>query len=218
MRLELGTSVRCSDGEFGELVDLVIDPTSRRLTHLVVTPRHPAGANRLVPTELAEPAGKKEVALRCTVDEASKLECVQEFAYLRGGDVPVEDPGWEVGIENVMAMPYYPTVDLESYPLPYDDRFGISYDRVPKGEVEIRRASEVQSADGGHLGHVDGFVVDADDQITHLVLERGHLWSRRDVTIPIGAVTKVGSDSVTVSLTKDELEELPAVRVHRWLG
>jgi hypothetical protein len=59
------------------------------------------------------------------------------------------------------------------------------------------------------LGHVDGFRVDGDDQITHVVLERGHLWGRREVTIPIGAVTRVNTDSVTVRLTKDEVAALP---------
>jgi hypothetical protein len=75
------------------------------------------------------------------------------------------------------------------------------YDRVPKGEVEIRGASGVYSAEGHHLGHVDGFLVDRDEHITHLVLEREHLSGRRDVTIPIGAVAKVETDDVTLSLT-----------------
>jgi hypothetical protein len=60
-------------------------------------------------------------------------------------------------------------------------------------------------------------LVDGDDQITHLVLERGHLWGRREVTVPIGAVAHVATDSVEVSLTKDEVGALPAIPVHRWL-
>jgi hypothetical protein len=63
---------------------------------------------------------------------------------------------------------------------------------------------------------VDGFLVDRDEHITHLVLERGHLWGRRDVTIPIGAVAKVETDDVTLSLTKDWVGSLPEVAVRRW--
>ena len=63
----------------------------------------------------------------------------------------------------------------------------LSYDRIPKGGAEIRRASAVMSADGHELGEVDGLLVDAEDNITHLVLRHGHLWRRREVTIPIGA-------------------------------
>ena len=56
MRLELGTSVRCTDDTFGELADVVIDPISKRLTHLVVRPRHEDGLARLVPSIWQRPA------------------------------------------------------------------------------------------------------------------------------------------------------------------
>jgi PRC-barrel domain protein len=128
---------------------------------------------------------------------------VQEFAYFRLGEFLANDPGY-AGIGE-------PAID-------YDSHISMTYNRVPKGEVEIRRASDVISADGGRLGHIDGFLVDGDDQITHVVLARGHLWGRRDVAIPIGAVTQVTTDAVTVRLTKDEVAALPAVPLHRWAG
>ena len=62
---------------------------------------------------------------------------------------------------------------------------------------------------------MDGFLVDGEADITHVLLERGHLWGRRDVTIPIGAVAKVETDAVTLSLSKDQVGELASVRVHR---
>ena len=52
--------------------------------------------------------------------------------------------------------------------------------------------------------------------ITHLVLDRGHRWGLRDVTIPIGAVAKVETDDVTLSLTRDQLGALPEMAVPRW--
>jgi hypothetical protein len=92
----------------------------------------------------------------------------------------------------------------------------VMYDRIPKSEVEIRRASDVFTADDHRLGRVDGFLVDSEERITHVVLERGHLFGRRDVTVPIGNVSKVSTDSVTLALTKDEVGRLPAVPVRRW--
>jgi hypothetical protein len=52
----------------------------------------------------------------------------------------------------------------------------------------------VNSVDEHVLGRVD-----ADSIITHLVLRRGPLWRRREVTIPIGSVSKLATDSVTLS-------------------
>lgn len=214
MRLELGSRVDCTDDELGELVDVVVDPVANKVTHLVVEPNRDDWVARLVPIELAQAASNSNgaVALRATVEEVRRLPPVHEVAFLRVGDFPVDDPDWDVGIQQVLALPYY-TTPYELEPMPVD--FAVMYDRIPKSDVEIRRASLVASADGHHLGQVDGFVVGGDDYITHLVLERGHLWGRREVTIPIGAVAKVETDAITLSLTKDEVGELPEVSVQR---
>ena len=217
MRLEIGNRVRCTDGVYGELADIVIDPLEKRVTHLVVQPERDEGEARLVSIELAKGRDdeQREIELECTLDEAQGFESVRESAYLRLGESPAEDPDWDVGVEDVLAMPYYSGLDEGAYPGEYDSHVTMNYDRVPKGEVEVRRASAVISADGHSLGEVDGFVVDADEHITHFVLERGHLWGRKEVTIPIGAVARVESDAVHVALSKDEVGDLPAVRVGR---
>ena len=175
-----------------------------------------------MPIELAsaEEGETPAIAVRCSVEEAGQLEPVEETAYIRLGESPELEPGWEMGVESVLAQPYYGYGSVgagyETLPVDYDPHVSVTYDRIPKGEVEVRRASDVTSADGHHLGKVDGFLVDDDDAITHFVLERGHLWGRREVTIPINAVAQVFTDAVTLTLTKDEVGELPSVRVHRW--
>jgi len=217
MRLEIGNRVHCTDGGYGELADIVIDPLEKRLTHLVVQPEQGVGGARLVPIQLAKGRDDEqhEIELECTLDKAQGFESVHEAAYLRLGESPAEDPDWDVGVEDVLAMPYYAGLEVGPYPGELASNVTMYYDRVPKGEVEVRRASAVISADGHSLGEVDGFVVDADKHITHFVLERGHLWGRKEVTIPIGAVARVESDAVHVALSKDEVGALPAVHVGR---
>jgi sporulation protein YlmC with PRC-barrel domain len=213
MRLELGEPIVCTDGEVGELADVVVDPIQRRVTHLVVQPHGKLGPARLVPAELAS-GDEGRISLRCTRADVDGYATVRESSYLRTGELPTDDPDWDVGIEDVLAMPYYTAPDVGVYPA-LDEPYVMTYDRVPKGEVEIRRASAVVSADDEQLGEVEALVVDG-GEITHIVLERGHLWGRRDVTIPIGAVAKVESDTVTLRLSKNDVGDLPAVRVHRW--
>jgi len=226
VRLELGSPVNCTDGPFGKLADIVVDPTKQRVTQLIVEPHGDNDKARLVPIELAsaEEGETTGITLRCSTEEADKLELVEVTAYLRLGEAPEVEPGWDLGVETVLAEPYYyygtvGGLGYETGPASdYDPHVTVTYDRIPKGDVEIRRASEVTSADGHQLGQVDGFLVADDDSITHFVLERGHLWGRREVTIPINAVASVFTDAVTLTLTKDEVGELPSVRVHRWTG
>jgi hypothetical protein len=158
--------------------------------------------------------GEDVISLRCSCDEASRLTSVNEAEYVRLGDVPTRDPDWDVGVEDVLATPYDSSTGLDIDPGGYDLPVEMTYDRVPKGAVEIRRESAVYSADGEHLGHVDAFVADRGD-ITHVVLERGHLWGKREVTIPIDAVAKVETDTVTLGLTKHQVGALPSVRARR---
>ena len=83
MRLEMGASVRCEDDVLGELADVVIDPTTKRVTHLVVEPHHEIGPARLVPIDFAQEGDGQQISLRCMADEVRRLAPVHEFAYLR---------------------------------------------------------------------------------------------------------------------------------------
>src|SRR5262245_28099384 len=132
IRLELETSVRCSDGMLGKLADLVIDPTTRRVTHLVVDPDlQPALAGpRLVPVELVDSGDEaSELTLHCTVEQVRKLESVREIGYLRVGAFPVDDPNWDVGVSDVLALPYYGPGEVYSAAYPGD--LEMAYDRIP---------------------------------------------------------------------------------------
>ena len=130
MRLELSSPIDCADGRYGRLLDVVIDPTSKRVTHLVVESEHEPTA-RLVPVELAhgsdDPQGA--VVVRATAEEMRRLPPVREVAYLRLGDFSVDDPDWDVGIEEVFALPYYTPYDLEPEPV----------DRLPRRLPPARR-------------------------------------------------------------------------------
>jgi hypothetical protein len=60
---------------------------------------------------------------------------------------------------------------------------------------------------------VQGLVIDPRNRhVTHVLLQEGHLWGRKEVAIPIGAVTGV-DDGIRLNITKQEVQELPAVDV-----
>jgi len=207
MKLELGTSIRCADGATRELVDVVIDSSSSRVTHLVIQPAQHAEDARLVPISLASRAedGESEISLNCGAADLERFDPVHKFEILRAGERPNEDPKWDVGVEDIVVAPNYAPTAFGDYGGSLDSDVTISYDRVPKGEIELRHASSVYSADGHHLGSVDAVVVDDGDRLTHLLLERGHLWWKREVALPASAISKFESDMLTLGVTKREL-------------
>jgi sporulation protein YlmC with PRC-barrel domain len=214
MRLDLGSSVQCTDAVFGELADVVVDPISRRVTHLVVEPHGHHERARLVPIDRARPAGEG-LALDCSIADVEALEPLNESAYMRAGELVVTDPDWDIGTQDVLALPVYQELNGMGTAIDPDPHVMVSYDRIPKHEVEIRRSSAVISTDGHHLGHVEGFLVGS-GEAADIVLEHGHLWGRREIVIPAAAVERVQNDSITVSLTKDQVGELDVRHVHRW--
>lgn len=145
-----------------------------------------------------------DIRLQCTTSEFDALEHAEETQFL-----PATSEQWGYQREHQLAWPYYGLgMGLGMGARPET----LTYDRVPVGEVEVRRGEHVHATDG-RIGRVQGLVVDpSDHQVTHVLLDEGHLWSQKRVAIPITAVTGV-EDGVRLSLTKDEVRDLPPVDV-----
>jgi sporulation protein YlmC with PRC-barrel domain len=74
----------------------------------------------------------------------------------------------------------------------------------------VQRGESVHALDG-EIGKVQGFLVDPDDnRVTHVLLQEGHLWGRKEVSIPISAVTGVDA-GIRLNITKKQVEDLPPV-------
>jgi sporulation protein YlmC with PRC-barrel domain len=197
MRLDPGRRVHCAGAPLGELADVVVDPRTRRLTHVVVRPHAAPGLARLAPIDAIEPGEGDVLVLRGTIEAFDELPQVSELAYLRLGEQPVEDPDWEIGVTTVLAMPTYGSAGLDA-DMPFDDHVELAYDRVPRGTVELAHDACVVDADGRRVGRVEGFEIGDDGGITDVVVRHGHLWRRRTTTIPVAAIATVGNDVVTL--------------------
>lgn len=208
----IGARVSCQDAEHcGTLRWVVVDPVARAVTHLVVEPAHRAGLARLVPVGLAKPE-PHQVRLDCTLAEFEQLDSAEETQFVPGS------AGYaEYGPGQVLSWPYYnlsggPAIASESSIGLAGVSHVATYDRVPLGEVEVRRDDQVQATDGP-IGRVHGLVIDpADHHVTHVLLAEGHLWGRRQVAIPISSVTSV-EDGIVLSISKDQVRDLPPVGV-----
>ncbi len=88
----------------------------------------------------------------------------------------------------------------------------VTYDTVPLGEVAVRRGEHVHATDGD-IGQVQGLVIDPrNHHVTHVLLQEGHLWGRKEVAIPISAVAGV-DDGIRLNITKHEVQDLPPVDI-----
>lgn len=188
----IGTQARCSDGLCGEVSRIVIDPASRKVTDLVIEPKHHRGPARLVPVHLVDTTGG-ELQLRCTLAEFGDLDAAEVTQLVEGVPAGGLGPG---GMDSPLGIPHAVQTVTE--------------DVVPVGESELQPGERVHALDG-EIGHVQGFLVDpADDRVTHVLLKEGHLWGRKEVAIPVSAVRGV-ENGIMLNLTKKQVEDLPAM-------
>jgi hypothetical protein len=214
----IGAEVSCGDQACGRLSRVVVDPLARALTHLVVEPKGRQGLGRLVPIELAETSGQG-IRLRCSRAEFDALEAAEETRFLSEtgdqlGYAEGEALSWPYyGLGMGMGMGMAPGTGLGAMGVEADPRLIV--DRVPVGEVEVRRGEQVHATDGD-IGRLHGLVIDpSDHHVTHLLLAEGHLWGKKELAIPIGAVSDVSVEGVRLSLSRDEVRDLPPVELDR---
>jgi sporulation protein YlmC with PRC-barrel domain len=226
MEIKVGMLAEATDGPYGEVADVVLDPVNWHVTHLVVQPHHHHDLARLVPIDAVISNDADHVELSWSTAQVRAAALVEKTDFLSYDDWPRTEGG-DVGFNRALAWPYYPYggggLIGVGYPYSYGSGYGwggtarvsTTYDRVPEGTIEVRRASEVRSSDGHKVGHVDGFLIDPESKITHLVLEHGHFWGHRDITIPIVDVERASHDEVQLSVTRDAVGEYPSVPFHR---
>ena len=190
----IGAEANCSDGECGEVRRFIIDPATETVTHLVIEPKHGHEPGRLVPIDLID-STTGGIRLRCTIAEFLNLERAEETELAE-----------QTGLGGT-GMPGGPPMGI---PQPTQVVFT---DIVPRGEIEVAPGDPVHATDG-EIGQVRGFLVDpSDHRMTHVLLREGHLWGRKEVAIPVSAVTGV-QNGIRLNITKQQVENLPPASTH----
>ncbi len=212
MSFTIGAHASCDDGPCGTVKRVVVDPLAQTVTHLVVEPKHRLGLARLVPVRIAE-ATPDGVRLRCSMTEFEDFDSAEETQFVPG------TIGYEnYGPEQVLSWPYYGLHGGQAGGVAGAAVPGVSqtvtYDTVPEGEVDVRRGEPVYATDGP-IGRVHGLVIDkASRRVSHVLLAEGHLWGRKEVAIPISAVTGV-DDGIKLQISKKDVAGLPSVAIER---
>jgi hypothetical protein len=201
MDVPMDAKVELLDGEGGHTTRVLLNPISKKITHLIVREPGLLGTEREVPIELVLQTTPERVQLRLTGEELAGLPPLEETRYI----TPSEPFGpYPAG---TLLWPFFPVGQV-----------AVTYESIPPGELAVRRGQRVEAADG-QVGRVDEFLVDpVSERITHLRMREGHLWRKREVTIPVDQIDQVDFDTVYLKLSKHQVEQLPRVPAGSWGG
>ena len=198
----MGGRVECVDGPAGRATHVIINRTTKQVTHLVVTESGRHRADHLVPVDRVLETAPDLVRLRCTREELAAVGPFTQTEYLRvvhGHDN-----------ERPYADSTHGTPETEEWLM-------VKRRRIAVGETVVPHGARVRATDG-RVGRAEGFLVDpARGHLTHLVLREGPFWDRKDVTIPVSEIGYVGDGVIRLELKRHAVQSLPAVpaRQHR---
>jgi hypothetical protein len=184
---------------------VVVDPVAQEVTHLVIEARHREGLGRLVPLGLIDVTGN-EVSLKCDLATFERLKMAEEIQFMPGSvGYATYEP------KDTLTLPYY-GLGLTAATARDKAAQSVTHDKLPPGEVAVHRGDRVHATDG-EIGLVQGLVIERETHhVTHVLLQEGHLWGRKEVALPIGAVTGLG-DGIQLNIGKSEVRDLPAIDV-----
>jgi sporulation protein YlmC with PRC-barrel domain len=192
--------VQCTDGQAGFVSTVIVDPVRQEITHLVV--QTGPETDHMVPLDRVDRTDDDTVYLRCTLAELEDMPAFTETHYVRA-----EHPDYSLYQGGAYQSPYVTIVQKDYVP--------VEEEQVPPGELAMNRGTKISASDG-RVGELEEFIIDArTGKVSHFILRKGHLWGKREITIPMSAIDRVEGDTVYLKLDKRAVEDLPSVKVKR---
>jgi uncharacterized protein YrrD len=203
MEFREGAAVYTPDGRhLGDVDHVVVDPRSRRVTHIVIRQGHLLPEDKVIALEQLSTATEERIVLDY---EPEKLTPFEETHYVPLDDGTRRDWGVEHGVPLLWGGWMAGAGDS------FRDKAVERIERnIPEGDVAVSEGARVQDLKGEDVGRVHELITDpTSGRITHLVVEAGHLWGKHSKAIPISWVSKFGEEEVTLAVGVGTLEKVP---------
>jgi uncharacterized membrane protein len=203
IEIPVDAKVECTDGHAGRSSHIIIDPVRKTVTHFVVIDDDPVVPHSwLVPIDQVSASGHESIHLACTLEELAAMERFVDLEFIKSDSPEAGYPA-----DALYLSPYVTPLRT--------DYVSLEVEHIPQGELAVRRGARVEATDGD-VGFLGEFLIDPDSgHVTHLVLQEGHLWGKKEVTLPVSAIDRSYEDTIFLKLDKEAVATLPAVPLQR---
>jgi uncharacterized protein YrrD len=192
MDIPMKATIFCTDGHFGQSLNVIYDPKSSTITHIVVRKDSLFEEQYLVPIDKIVEVKQDQIYLSCTKADIAGMDPFVSTDFIQSD---LMSPGGD---------PYL----MWPYTAPEADWIVLERENVPAGESVIRIGAPVIAIDG-RLGQVDEFVIDSKSgSISSVLLREGHLWGKRAIRIPVAQIDHIEEGKVFLKLSRDEVSKL----------
>lgn len=194
MDMHLNAHVECLDGRIGRLENIILNPKTERVTYLVVRGNDLQNTERLVPERLVKEASHDTVFLSISKEKFEGMKNFIQEEYIPSNITlyMAEQAGWDMGTPASVF---------------------VEHEAVPAGGLIVHKGAKIFATDG-HAGKVDDFLVEKKTgRITHIILLEGHLWGKKDISVPVNQIDRYEDGNIYLKIDKNGVEALPVIDV-----
>ena len=197
--IPINAKVECADGALGKTTNVIINPVTRKVTHIAIRDKHlPGSDTRLVPFSKVSDVTHERITLSCGKDEVAGMP-----PFIQGQMMPESMTGKAFSGDAYTSQYVFNNTAYEL----------VQVENLPPGELAICSGMQIAATDG-KVGKLDELVLDPETgDITHLLMRRGHLWGKREVAVPASTVDYVEAETIHLSVDKAAVEAMPTVSV-----
>ena len=169
------------------------------MTHFVVQVGG-VEAPRLVPMSAVVGVDAHVLQLNCDKKQVADFPPFVEQEYVETDMTEY----WSMADSQYMGVPStIPSMAPQMVP--------IEHENIPEGELAVRHGVTVEATDGP-VGQLDHLLANSTTgEVTHLVLQEGHLKGKRQIVLPLMAMARLEEEVLYLRLSKAQIELLPAV-------
>ncbi len=213
--IKLGANIVCSDGPCGKATNVIVVRATKSVSHIVVENKAFSGeSTRMVPIGKVAKATPEQISLNCTKKDVDNMPPFMVTRYIQEtASGKVTSVGTDYYFPYSIAGPgnlgeYGTVVNNTGFD-------SVGEKNISDNETAVTAGMEIRASDG-KIGKLDELVVDpTSGEITHLLMREGHIWGKKEVVIPLSAVTSAREGFIRLKISKKEIGELPTVALKR---
>ena len=191
------------DQQVGTVDRIVLDPSTRTVSHVVVRKGILFPEDRLVPIGDIATATPERINLRQDASPDDFLPFVEQYY------VPLDETDGSAGPLHPglrIAMPLSGPVG-QAMPTPQPELVPVRERNISDRLTALEAGAPVFASDRQSVGRLERIVTTSQGQPTHIVVEDGGLMPDRRA-VPIESVLDIGEDVVLLDLTREQVEAI----------
>ncbi len=208
MDIKIGVPLIAEDGTAGRVERIILHPATNEIVGVVATRGGILPHDVVIPSDRLLAADGKGLRVRGTLEELGELEPFAQSQYIDPPEnwlPPTDSAG---GIYLFPATPY--AVGAFERPVTQPAPAEHEVEELSPGDVDVNGNTTIFCADGP-CGKLERVVTDGTtDHVTHLIVRRGSMIGE-GVRVPMECVASLGDDGIRLTLTRDELGDLPDI-------